>query len=81
MLADPLVYLWPLGITLFVAATFAWVVMRGLRTGKMRTQAGNPVDLERHPVTFWLLGIIYALSALVILAVAFGNFWKPFVGG
>jgi hypothetical protein len=80
MLADPLVYLWPIGVSLFVAAAFAFVIIRGLATGRTNARTGRPVDRERHPLTFWLLAALYVASAIAILAVAFGIFWGPLAG-
>jgi hypothetical protein len=79
-MADPLVYLWPLGVSLFVALAFAWIVIRGFRTGKLSQNRGGHIERERNPAMFWIVAIFYMVSAVVILAIAFGNFWKPLMG-
>jgi hypothetical protein len=78
-MADPLVYLWPLGMSAFVALAFAWVLIRGFRTGKL-SQRGGQIDRGRSPAMFWIVAAIYLVSGVVILAIAFGNFWKPLMG-
>lgn len=77
VLADPLVYLWPLGLSVFVALTFLWVLIRGARTGRLSQYRGGHVDRERSPAMFWIVAAIYVLSGVIILAIAFGNFWAP----
>ena len=80
MLADPMIYLWPLGVSLFVAIVFAWVLIRGMRTGKLSQLRGGQVDRASHPAMFWILAAAYVVSGLVILVIAFGKLWKPFMG-
>lgn len=80
MLADPLIYLWPLAVSVLVAAAFAWVLIRGFRTGKLSQLRGGHVDRASHPAMFWIVAAFYAVSGLVILVTAFGNLWKPFMG-
>jgi len=80
-MADPLVYLWPLGLSVLVAAVFAWVLIRGMLTGKMSMRGPVPVTRDQSPVMFWMVGAIYVIGAVVILAIAFGKFWKPLMGG
>jgi hypothetical protein len=77
VLADPLVYLWPLGVSVFIALTFLWVVIRGTRTGRLSQYRGGHIDRARFPAMFWFVAAIYIVSGAVILAIAFGNFWKP----
>jgi hypothetical protein len=80
MMADPLIYLWPLGVSVFVAVAFAWVLIRGFRTGKLSQLRGGQADRASHPAMFWILAAAYVVSGLAILATAFGNLWKPFMG-
>lgn len=79
-MADPLVFLWPLGMSLFVGAALAWVVIRGIRTGRMSMRGPVPVTRDRSPVMFWVVAAIYVVSAVVVVAIAFGNFWRPLLG-
>lgn len=76
-MADPLVYLWPLGVSVFVALTFVWVLIRGARTGRLSQIRGGHVDRVRSPAMFWIVAAIYVVSGVVILKIAFGNFWTP----
>ena len=78
--ADPLVFLWPLGLSVFVAAAFVFVVIRGLRSGKLWMRGGTPVDRDKYPAMFWLVTTIYIVGGAAILFVAFDNFWQPFMG-
>jgi hypothetical protein len=79
-MADPLVFLWPLGVSVFVALAFAWVLIRGIRTGKLSQLRGGHIDRGRSAAMFWIVAAIYVVSGVVILAIAFGNFWKPLMG-
>lgn len=76
-MADPLVYLWPLGLSVFVALTFAWVLIRGGRTGRLSLLRGGHVDRARFPAMFWMVAALYIVGGVVILTIAFGNFWAP----
>jgi hypothetical protein len=38
------------------------------------------VDRASHPAMFWILAAAYVVSGLVILVIAFGKLWKPFMG-
>ncbi len=79
-MADPLVFLWPLGLSVFVAAAFVFVVIRGLLSGKLSMRGGTPVDRAKYPAMFWLVTAIYIIGGGAILYVAFDNFWQPFMG-
>ncbi len=75
-----MIYLWPLGVSVVVVAAFTWVLIRGFRTGRLSQLRGGHVDRASHPAMFWIIAAFYVVSGVVILATAFGNFWKPFMG-
>jgi hypothetical protein len=79
-MADPLVFLWPLGLSVFIAAAFAFAVIRGLLSGKLPMRGGIPAERDKHPAIFWLVTAIYVVGGVVIVATAFSNFWRPFMG-
>ena len=80
IVADRFVFLWPLGLSVFVVAAFAFTVIRGLRSGKLWMLGGMPVDRDRYPAMFWLVTAIYVVGGGAILYVAFDKFWQPFMG-
>jgi len=58
-------------ILLLLAALFAWPLVAGLRTGKIRL-SGKTVTRHGHPATYWASLTVAALLTALVLAMAFG---------
>jgi hypothetical protein len=69
-------FFWIFAIAFAVAATFAWVLVRGLRSGVLPQYRGGWVVRERNPGWYWITAAIYALGALGIAAIPIWSLWR-----
>jgi hypothetical protein len=78
MLAIVMNNFWLFAIALAAAAFFVWLIVKGVRTGEMRSLAWaspGPFRRDRSPVMFWFVALTYAIVAIVIAATPFYGVW------